>query len=121
LNSIHGETSGKDAENGKQRALVGGEQVVGPIEDGAEGLVTGGDTFAAFEEFKALVQTVHDFAEGERVETRGGEFEREGQTVETTAELCYIAGVFGGECKGVLLKTGAVGKEAHGFERGKVL
>ncbi len=65
-----------------------GEQCVAPIENGAHCLVAGGHSrTAASEHGEGVVETVGDLFWGEGADARGGEFDGEGDAIETTADL----------------------------------
>lgn len=115
--------AGEDRDLPEQGALVGVEEVPGPVDDRAEGLLAGQDRAGAGgEETEAVVETVGDLARGEQPEAGGGQFDGEGQAVEAAADLVDGRAAVPGEVDVGAYGAGALGEEAvrgvrrQGFE-----
>ncbi len=104
--------SGEDGEAAQHGAFGGVQQVPGPVDDGAQGLLAGQRGAAAVaEEAEAVVETVGDLARGEHPQPGGGQFDGERQPVQPAADLGAGGG---GRLVRVDTETGAGGGTAFG-------
>ena len=78
----------EDSEPPKESTLALGEQVVTPIDQRAQGLLARQDvTAAAGEHAEPLIQTSTQFGRPQNRNARGGQFDRECNTVEAAADV----------------------------------
>ena len=87
LGGLERAAAGEDGEAGEEPLLLGGEQVVAPLDGGAERLLAGVGVAAALQEVEALGEALEDLGGRERLRARGGELDRERERVEAHAEL----------------------------------
>ncbi len=112
----------EDGEAGEHGAFAGVEEVPGPVDDGAQGLLAGQHGAAAGgQEPEAVVEAVGDLARGEQPQPRGGEFDGERETVEAAADLGDGLGLRGGreagaDGGGAFAEEAARGGLGEGFD-----
>src|SRR5919201_172396 len=79
--------AGEHGETGKEPPLFLVEQLVRPLDRGAQGLLPGLRVAAAPEQVEALLQPLQDLGRGEHARARRGQLDRERQAVQAPAEL----------------------------------
>ena len=88
LGGVQRPRADEDREPAEERALVLGEQVVAPLEGGAQRAVPGGRVAGVGREHRhAVAQPVGELGRGEELRPRGGQLQGEGEAVEPSADL----------------------------------
>ena len=88
LGRLEGKAAGEHRQAAKQRSLVVGEQLVAPVDRGAQGLKPGqGRARPAGQEAEAIREAGCDLLDREHPHPGGGELDRQRQPVELGADL----------------------------------
>jgi hypothetical protein len=120
LGGFEREAAGEDGETAEQRALEPGEQVVTPVDAGAQrSLAWQRGAVAARQQAETIGKVRGDLLDGQRADARRGELDRQRNAVEVAADVGDCGGIGLGHPKRGLGRDGAVGEQAHRFEPGE--
>ena len=112
---VQREAADEDGEAREERLLLRGQEVVAPLDRGAQRPVPLGHTGArlGLQELEPLAQAHEDLARREQLDPCGGQLERERQPVQAHAELGDRLGVRLGELEVGPRIAGAIDEQAY--------
>src|SRR5262249_22618381 len=87
LGCLERAAAGEDREAPKERLLVGGQELVAPLDRRVERLLTGIGVAAALQEVESPRKALRDLGDAERPRARGCQLDRKRKPVEAGAEL----------------------------------
>ena len=108
----------EDSEAAEERAFVLGQELVAPVDGGAQRLLAGHRrAIAAGEETELIAEAVEDLGRREHVDARRRQLDGQRYAVETPADVGHGVAVVVGEREGAVAKPGAVGEQLHTLSR----
>jgi hypothetical protein len=115
LGGLQRPAAGKNSQPGQEPLFRLGQQIVGPVNQGAKRLLARqGGARPAREQPETIVQTGGDLFRGQQFDARGGQFDGERDAVELMAHLGDRGRVFARQCETGLARHRPIHEKLHG-------